>query len=155
MLDDDKGVAGFYVDIPALLAIIVGISIFTFTIYSAHISYEERRETSEMYDELDSFMKQFRRDEYLCSDTGEFEGDKINLLNLSLLEELYPRDELGFHYKITFQDNSGYDNDYTTSFQTTNIPRDKSVYTKRSSVVIVEENSIKHLSELRISIWSV
>ncbi|MFO7990769.1 MAG: hypothetical protein R6U61_00565 [Thermoplasmata archaeon] len=155
MMDDENGVAGFYVDIPALLAIIVGISIFTFTIYSAHVSYEGRMDEAEMYDELGSFMEQFRRDDYLCSDTGEFEAGKINLLNISLLEDLYSPDELGFHYRITFEDNSAYDNDYSKTYQTSSIPTDKSVYTKRSSVVIVEDNNVKHLSELRISIWSV
>lgn len=155
MRSDDRGIAGFFVDIPALLAIIIGISIFTLSVYNAQLSYIERRNDDLMVDKLDDFMRNFRNYEFISESSGTFSAENIASLNLSILTSRYSPDSLGFHYKISIEDHSGYDEDHSTVFQTERLPKNKDVYSKTSSVLISCPMGRKHLAELQIQIWEV
>ncbi len=147
------GVAGFFADIPALLAIIIGLSIFTFSLYSAHGSYLDRRGSEDMARRLDSFAKEFNTNSVLTSSPGVYLGEALRNLNQSDVMELYPPEALGFHYRIDFQDDSGYANGYSTSFETDKMPSQRDVFAKSTSVLITEGTGRAHLARLTFYIW--
>ena len=150
-----QGVAGFYVDLPALLAIMIGISIFTISIYGAHTSYLERRQEGKMNRQLDNFVRDLRSYSYLAISPGVFRADRLNNLNISYIEETYPSETLGFHYQINIDDNSGYRHDHSVSFSTSPIPYDRDVYAKSTSVLIQEGSGRTHLARMTVYIWGV
>ncbi len=153
MLMRKDGVAGFFVDIPALLAIIIGISIFTFSLYSAHASYLERRGSEDMARRLDSFVTDFRSNDYLTSSPGVFTGEVLSNLNITHIKDIYSPEALRFHYRIEFEDNSNYAHSYTTSLETMNTPSEQDIFAKSSSVIITEGSGSAHLAKLTIYIW--
>lgn len=155
MQSDRDAVAGFYIDIPALIAIFIGLSLFTFSIYSVHSSYMERRDSEDMTDRLELFVRDLRSNGQLTSSTGVFNGDIISTMDDARFRELYHPDTLGFDYRVEFQDNSGYTESYSTVFETADIPSHQGVYVRISSVLIREAMGINRLTMLRVTIWRV
>ncbi len=148
-----RGVAGFFVDIPALLLILVGISIFTASLYHSHTSYLERREEEALKEELDRFVENLRGYRYLAGSPGVFIAGRVERVNRSILNESYHPTTLGFRYSLEIEDNSGYEKDYSREINTERIPSSRDVYVKSTSIIIKEYNGRNHLAELRVSIW--
>ncbi len=155
MRSREDGVAGFYIDLPALLAIMIGLSIFTLSIYTAHASYLERRQEGEMSRRLDSFVQELRNYRSIATSPGVFAADRLSNLNTSVMKETYPPDTLRFHYRVDIEDNGGYSTDHFVSFSTLNIPSNQDVYAKSTSVVIVESSGRSHLARMTVYIWEV
>ncbi len=155
MRSRDEGVAGFYVDLPALLTIMIGLSIFTVSIYSAHASYLERRREGEMSRRLDNFVKEFRNYKYVADSPGVFAADRLSNLNTSMIQETYPPDSLRYHYRIEIEDNSGYQKDHSVEFNTSDMPANKDIYAKSTSVIITDGSGRSHLARMTVYIWEV
>ncbi len=155
MRSREDGIAGFYVDLPALLTIMIGLSIFTVSIYSAHASYLERRQQGEMSRRLDNFVKELRNFQYVANSPGVFAADRLSNLNTSMIKETYPPDTLRFHYRIEIEDNSGYQKDHSVSFATSETPTIRDVYAKSTSIMITEGSGRAHLARLTVYIWEV
>ena len=150
---DRKGIAGFFIDIPALIVIIIGLSIFTASIYQAHLSYAEEKGEEHMIDDLDNFIKNFRNYDYISESEGVYRIENLRTLNSTILEKEYSPAKLEFHYKIEIIDDSNYNSKYYFSFQSDGLPKNQDIYSLKSPIILKEDTGISHLSTLRISIW--
>lgn len=150
---DRKGVAGFFIDIPALIVIIIGLSIFTVSIYQAHLSYSEEKREEHMINDLNNFIKVFREYDYISESEGIFRIENLKTLNSTILEREYSPTKFKFNYKIEIIDDSNYNNKYYFSFQSDELPKNQDIYSLKSSIILKEDTGINHLSTLRISIW--
>ena len=149
-----EGVAGFFLDIPALLAILIGFSIFAVSIFQAQQNFSERNEMELREEKTRDFIRRIRTSA-LTKSEGRFEADKIAKLNLSLLQDLFPPDPLDFHYNLTIEDNSQYDDLYSCSFQTSKRPKTENIYSARSPIIIEENTGVSRLASLKVMIWGV
>ncbi|MGM0510697.1 MAG: hypothetical protein ACQESD_06180 [Thermoplasmatota archaeon] len=149
-----EGVAGFFLDIPALLAILIAFSIFTVSIFHAQQNFSERSEIGSKEEKIRDFIRRIRTSA-LTKSEGRFEADKIANLNLSLLQDIFPPDSLNFHYNLSIEDNSQYADSYSCSFQTSKRPRTDNIYSARSPITIEERTGVSHLASLKVMIWGV
>ncbi len=152
MRRNEKAIAGFFLDVPALLAILIGLSIFTLSIFHAQQNYNELRENESMERKLQDFIKNIRTSS-LTVGGGKMRASTIENLNISSLKDKFPPDQIGFDYNITIQDNSQYDEPYYFSFQTSDKPKNDDIYSTKSPITIEEGNGASHLASLRVLIW--
>lgn len=155
MRSDDKGVAGFFLDVPTLLVIIVAIMIFSLSLFHNHTVYIQNQKEEDMYKNLDDFISSFRSYPMIAENTGVYSSDNLRSLNESILNKSYPVESMGFEYKISISDNSLYDSHHSYEFSTAEIPLDKETYSRSTSVVIRDDIGRAHLSSLKIMIWEV
>ncbi len=155
MLRGTKGVAGFFVDIPALLAIIIGIWLFSFSLYSTHSRYIEEVEMENMYHDLEDFMRMIRSEDMMVRSPGVFCGDKLQVLNHSYLVGSLDPQELGFNYRIDIRDDSSYTDTFTLSMSSAELPEDMNIYSRTSSMVLANRDGSMRLSSLQIRIWGL
>ncbi|MFW6040989.1 MAG: hypothetical protein ACOC85_04055 [Thermoplasmatota archaeon] len=153
MKKDKKGIAGFFLDIPALLVIIIALSLFTYSIYITHTNYLEEKREQNLKKELEVMTYEFRNYDYIAESDGIFKVANLQSLNISILIESFNPDVLGYHYSIEIIDNSGYNPEYSFKFQTQDIPPNRDIYSQWSSVVVRTDGERTHLCNLRISIW--
>lgn len=152
---DESGIAGFFVDIPAILAILIGLSIFTVSMYRGYSTYLEEEGEEQGMKDLDHFMDSFRSYHVIAESPGVFSASKLSDLNMSILMETYHPQTLDYQYNITIQDHGGYAADYSCSFQTVTPPAQSDIYSTRTSLIIADGMGRNHLAELQISIWGV
>ncbi len=152
---DNRGVAGFFVDIPALLTIIIAISIFTLSIFHVQSVYIQEQKENDMKQDLDDFMSSFRRYHLIIESPGVYVSENLETLNQSILNRTYHPQSLGFEYKISITDNSLYDNDLSFEFKTSSIPSQEQVYSRSTSVVVEDALGRAHLCSLKVTIWEV
>ncbi|MFW5904362.1 MAG: hypothetical protein ACOC89_04345 [Candidatus Saliniplasma sp.] len=152
---DDRGVAGFFVDIPALLTIIIAISIFTLSLFHAQSVYIREQKEEDMKQNLDDLISSFRRYHHISESPGVYNYENLEALNQSILNRTYDRQSLGFEYRIKITDNSFYENDYSFEFKTSPIPSHEQIYSRSSSVVVENDLGRVHLCSLKITIWEV
>lgn len=147
-----KGIGGFFTDVPALIVIIIGLSIFTVSVYNFHDNYVEKKYEDGMEEDLESFMKDIRNYDYIAESDGVFYSSNLQELNSTRIREDYDPNSLGFGYKIEVIDNSGYDQRYNKTINTGKVPSDKDVYVDSTSITI-KDYSQYHLGTLKIYIW--
>ena len=155
MYRDDRGIAGFFVDIPALLVIIIAISIFTLSIFHVQSVYIQEQKENDMKQDLDDFMSSFRRYHLITESPGVYVSENLEALNQTTLNRTYHPRSLGFEYKISITDNSLYENQRSFEFETSPVPSQKQVYSRSSSVVVEDELGRARLCSLKITIWEV
>ncbi len=149
---DNKGVGGFFTDIPALIVIIIGLSIFTVSAYNFHNEYVQKKYNDGIEENLDSFMDNIRNYDYIAESDGVFYASNVQRLNSTTIKKDFNPNSLGFNYKIEIIDTSGYEQRYDKSIETETVPSNKDVYIDSSSITI-RSSSTYHLGKLKISIW--
>ncbi|MFW6072231.1 MAG: hypothetical protein ACOC6U_01885 [Thermoplasmatota archaeon] len=147
-----KGIGGFFTDVPALIVIIIGLSIFTVSIYNFQSNYVEKKYQEGMEEDLKSFMKDIRNYDYISESDGVFYASNLQDLNSTRIREDYIPNSLGFDYKIEVIDNSDYTHKYNKTIKTGTVPSDMDVYVDSTSITI-KDYSQYHLGKLKIYIW--
>lgn len=147
-----KGIGGFFTDVPALIVIIIGLSIFTVSVYNFHDNYVEKKYEEGMEEDIESFMKDIRNYDYIAESDGVFYSSNLQELNSSVIQEDHNPELLGFDYKIKVIDNSDYEHKYNITVKTGSVPSEKDVYVDSTSIVI-KDHTTYHLAKLKISIW--
>lgn len=155
MIKDQRGVAGFFVDIPALLVIMIGLSVFTVSIYRAQSSYADRVRDENWDQKLADFMDMMRKHDLLAHRSGVFSVRNLAGLNDTTLIEAYNTSSMGFNYRIQIIDNDAYLTDHSRTFQTAGLPLNKDIYADETSIVLRQSDGRTHLSSMMVSIWEV
>ncbi|GEM_PF-3974669 len=150
-----KGVAGFFADIPALLAIIIGLWLFTFSLYHTHSRYIEDVKSETMHGDLEDFVRIVRDNNMITRSPGVLCGEKLDSLNNSMFVEQLDPVDLGHNYMVEIEDDSGYPTVYSATISSSPLPEDRDVYSRRTSVVIAEPEGKMHLSTVYVSIWGL
>ncbi len=153
MKKSNQGVAGFFADIPALLAIMIGIWLFTFSLYHTHSRYIEEVQKESMHVEVEDFVRVVRSHHLLAISPGVFCVERLECVNISLLMEYLDPMDMGFHYRIDIKDDSMYQDSFTLSMQTSTLPQDRDIYSRTSSIVVVHRDGSRHLSSLQVRLW--
>lgn len=154
MLKDRKAVAGFFSDIPALLAILIALSIFSVSVFNAQQNFEKQKSSEDMKEKADDFLDVVLTSQF-TKNKGRFQADKLVNLNVSSVQKFYPPNSLGFQYNLTIEDNSQYEHSYSCSFQTSSKPALGDIYSASSPINIEEENGNSHIGTVTVFIWGV
>ena len=100
------GISGAFEELPALLVVLVAISLFTVSMAHSYSAYGSNAEYARLQEDCRDFTRMVRGAEIICHDSGPGEFDVVALQNLStetFLEEFNP-ELLGFQYRVTVQD---------------------------------------------------
>lgn len=153
---DNRGVAGFFEDIPALIIVVIAIGMFTVSAAHVYAGYVAQQNTLRMYDDCREFTQSIRTYDGLTyrSQEGMFDIQKIESLANETLEYAFNRTSLGFDYQIIIRDVSDYPKPIMKSFGAFIIPLDISKITITSSVNIRISNDEIHAAQLIVTIWS-
>lgn len=152
-----EGTAGFLEDIPVLMVVLVATGIFLYSLVHAYVVYLDNLEHARMNREVMGFQDAVRGYEGLMegSEEGVFSGDKLLSLTTGNLRGDFDPHTLGYHYRVSIIDTSGYQNSlvYTRSFTTSEPPAGGDTYSATTSVLIIVESSW-HAGQLIVTIWS-
>ncbi|MFH0816626.1 MAG: hypothetical protein V1934_07415 [Methanobacteriota archaeon] len=109
---DGKGVGGFAEELPALLVVLVAISLFVASAAQAYASYGSRQSAIRDRERVESFAVQ------LCAESELTWNGKLAMFEIASLSDSnasdtfhsrYNSSKMGFGYKATFSDLSGAD----------------------------------------------
>lgn len=103
---DGEGISGAFEELPALLVVLVAISLFTVSMAHSYSAYGSNSDRLKLQEDCQDFARMVRNADMLCPDSRSGEFDMIALQNLStetFLEEFNP-ELLGFQYRVTVQD---------------------------------------------------
>lgn len=147
---DESGIAGFYEDIPVLIVVTIGISIFLLSMIHSYGIYAEYKESTALYDECFDLSRSIRSYDAILvngSYTGEptvgrFDANKLSTVEFDLHTE--------HNYSVSIVDiESGTEWNYGDV-----IPSDtmiKKVVT--TSVAIQMDANTVHLGKLIVTVW--
>lgn len=155
MRGDERGIAGFFVDGPVLLIIIIALSIFSASVYHSYQVYEEGRRTDEMEDWLEDFIHSVRTCDCLTDSPGVISGEKLSSLNNTRFTNIFRPTDLGFHYNITIDDKSGYLTDCSKWYSSGRRSTSGDIFVKRTAMVVRFKGGESHLVSVTVSIWEM
>jgi hypothetical protein len=153
----EEGIAGPFEDIPVLIVVIIATAIFLFSLVHAYVNYIENIEDNRMSENAQSLSNSLRSYEALLdgSREGVFLGEKLQVFTTEKLKEDYNESRLGYHFRMSVLDTSGYPNanNYTNSFGNHNLPVEGNKYTVTTSILI-RVDSHYHTARLIVTAWS-
>jgi hypothetical protein len=96
------GVGGFMEELPALLVVLVAISVFVAGVASAYAGYVERSESLARRDRCQAFVQQALSEPSLLHDSrqGLFDWGKISALSNGNFTGRFPVERAGFNYSV-------------------------------------------------------
>ncbi|MCX8173497.1 MAG: hypothetical protein N3F63_02650 [Thermoplasmata archaeon] len=152
-----KGVAGFYEEIPALILIIAGVTVFLISVVHVVSLYLSTVNQENIQDECYSLSRIVRSyDKIMYNGTysmnpvsGVFDIDKIrNLTNATVLKDLHSTKK----FKITIEDLENTTAKWTFG---TEIPTPRpSVYAvETTSIVLKDKHDVFHVGRLTVEMW--
>jgi len=154
MKNDNKGIGGFFFDLPVLLLIIVFITVFTTSLYQVYLPIQEERERIEQNRVcIDLKNSVLNYPEILTEDNGRFSIEKIETLEEERLESHLGLEE-DYNYNILFQ---VLESDESWSYGH-ELPHEEKLEVGVSSyqipVSLVDEGGSSSLGRLRVSVWT-
>jgi len=153
---DNKGVAGFFEDIPVLIVVVISIGMFIVSVVHVYANYAAQQDALRMYEDCREFTQAIRTYDSLMyqSQEGMFDVQKMETLANETLEYDFNRTSLGFDYQILIRDVSDYPKPIVRAFGALHIPRDVSKITITSSINIRVSSEEIHAAQLIVTIWS-
>lgn len=152
--DDESAVAGFFEDLPTLLIVLIATTLFISTLVNTVTTYRDYKETEYRRENLDQFVEEIRRWDYLVlEEEGQFIGGRLLNLNKTKMERNFNKTALQHDYRIFIDDRSDYPKEFDVVVETKEIPDDVEVYSKSTAVTVVDEMGNEHLCEMIVSIW--
>ncbi len=153
---DNRGIAGFFEDIPALIVVVIAIGMFTVIMVHAYAGYVAQQNALRMYEDCREFTQSIRTYDSLIyqSQEGMFDVQKMETLTNETLEYDFNRTSLGFDYQILIRDVSDYPKPIVKSFGTFHIPPNIGKITITSSINIRVSSDEIHAAQLIVTIWS-
>jgi hypothetical protein len=107
---DRRGTGGFLEELPALLVVLIAVSLFIASAAQAYVSHVSRVSDMRDRERVETFAGQ------LCSDEGLTWWGRLAMFSAASLSndnitatllEKYPVQQLGFDYNVSFRDASG------------------------------------------------
>ena len=152
-----KGVGGFFEDIPVLIIVTVGISVFLITSMHALSVYLTNDQHMNFRDDVDQFVQNLRTYTHLSDREGggTFSLDKVKDLSSERLIADFPPAKVGFHYQLSLEviDRSEEQLNRSFSWATGNIDS-KADHVIVRSYLLVREGDLLHASKLSLLAWS-
>ena len=151
-----SGVAGFFEDIPVLILVTLGISMFLFSSAHAFTNYLQHQSQQDLQDDAVRFAHSLRSYDRLIEDKtpGVFSQERIERLNTSQLTKGFPPDHLAFEYQVTILEMREKPEDGLASYTwlTSPIPKGKDRAIVQS-YVLIEDASGAHPARLSVLVW--
>lgn len=152
--NNQKGVAGFFEDLPTLIVVLLATALFISSLLNTVITFSEYKENEYMRDSLNRFVEEIRGwDHLVLEEEGQFIGDRVTGLDRYKLEKAFNTSVRGHQYRVVFDDRSSYPQQFNNIVETQEPPRYANIYTKSTTVTIVDEIGNEHLSVMIVSIW--
>jgi len=156
---NDRGVVGFYEDVPALLIVVVATVIFLASIYSAVNRHGQRTEISDFEREAVEFAEGVRASPLLLyeDNVGQFDATKVQYLDSENLTLSF--DHPDFYYRVELIDVSNYSVKYNQTwsrepdFNFTEEHYEEGRKVIHLSVTIVVDTDEIHPARLRVEVW--
>ena len=138
-------------ELPALLVVLIAISLFSVSFAHATTSWADDREYLDLQEDCRTFAGMVRSSETFCGDydTGYFDISRIQNTSWPALLNEFNSTLLGFHYRVSIQP-IGENNSIT--FQTSEILDISNVATYHTCANILENGTVTG-ARLTVSIW--
>ncbi len=154
--DDEKGIAGFFEDLPTLLIVLVATTLFLSTMLNTVMTYRDYKETQYIREDLNQFIEEIRNWNYLVlEERGQFAGDRVSSLDADRMKKEFNTTALGYNYRVFIEDRSDYPRQFDKTIHTEEIPDEVEIYSRSSFVTVVDERGNEHLCEMVVSIWAI
>ncbi|MEF8874173.1 MAG: hypothetical protein V5A88_05825 [Candidatus Thermoplasmatota archaeon] len=156
---NEKGVVGFYEDVPALLIVVVATVIFLASIFSAVNRHSEKSSISDFEREAVEFAEGVRTSPLLLyeDNVGQFDATKVRYLDSENLTRSFNHPD--FYYRVELTDVSNYSVKYNRTwskepdFNFTKENYEKGRKVIHLSVNIVVDTDEIHPAKLRVEVW--
>ncbi len=157
---DKDGVAGFFLDIPVLLVIIIGLTLFILTFTNLYFAYVDEVENIEMYNSSVDVHRKIQMYEEILYEyegetrTGNLCVDKLDDIGNETFEEDITTDTR-YDYAV-FIDSHQSDHNWTFVNGDEDIPDRTDLNIFSSPVTLVErrdEGQEKYMGELTVVLW--
>ncbi len=156
-MENSRGGEEYLEEVPALLVIVLGLSIFILSIAQAHVAYAVQAGNVRNQELSWQFTNAIAAYEELTWDdkNGVFDSVKVCTLPDSTLLREFDPDVLGFEYRISIMDVSGYPLEHRYSYQVGSgqVPVSGDVFTTVRPAVIRHSGGEYHAAHLVVSIW--
>ncbi|MFP3871729.1 MAG: hypothetical protein ACLFVL_02480 [Candidatus Aenigmatarchaeota archaeon] len=153
---DERGVAGFFLDGPVLLLVIITITVFIAILSQAYLAHREAVERERLDDLCLDLKRQVQRHPEMVAEeenrtrSGELSVKKLNELdNQTLIEELDLNG--GYDFRIIVNDTGSRD---TWVFGNERRELEGSEVTSyRGPILLISETGDTRIGELRVIVW--
>jgi len=138
-------------ELPALLVVLIAISLFTVSVAEATMTWNENQEWEMLQKDCKTFLKLLRCSELLCipNSPGIFDQAKLSNISTNELAQTFNTSDLGFEYRISIQTML---NNVSLLFYSSAFPESGMVCTSHSCVNLDNQGRIGG-ARLVVSIW--
>jgi|SRR3990172_4819391 len=149
---DRRGIAGFFEEIPLLTIVIIGLSVFLASLFSAYSLYVGALEALRFRENAQDFAESLYADSRLTGDGpgGRFIAASLTEDVRAELETDFQPINLGFHYNVTVSDVSDYPDRFTWYAGESAAGRDVRTITKP---LVIVDGDLAHPSLLIVKVW--
>ena len=144
-------------EVPALLIVVLGLSIFILSFAKAHVAYAVQAEQVRGQELAGQFADAVGAYEELTWDwrEGVFSAVKLATLPDAVVLQDFNPDSLHFQYQIAVLDVSSYpcEDRYAYRLNTSHLPLDEDVYTTVVPALIRYDAEEYHAAHLVVSLW--
>ncbi len=148
---EEEAIAGAFEELPALLVVLIAISLFSVSFAYATTSWAEDREYLGLQEDCRTFSSMVRSSTTFCGDcdAGLFDLSRVqNITNYSIQNE-FNSTILDFDYRVSIQPIEG---NSSITFQTSEILDMANVATYHTCVNVLDSGNITS-ARLIVSIW--
>ena len=147
----DEAIAGAVEELPALMVVLIAISLFSVSFAQATTSWSDNRDYIELQEDCRTFAGMMRSSDALCGncDAGVFDISNIQNATGPVLFNEFNSTFLGFEYRVSVQ---SIDGNSSVTFQTSEILDISNVATYHTCVNILDNEKITG-ARMIVSIW--
>ena len=148
---EEEAISGAFEELPALLVVLIAISLFSVSFASATSSWADDREYLDLQGDCRTFAGMVRSSEILSGDcdAGLFDIFRIQNVSESAFLNEFNSTILGFDYRVSIQPIESND---SIKFQTSEILEMSNVATYHTCVSVLENGKVTG-ARLIVSIW--
>lgn len=148
-----KGVGGFFVDLPILILVLAVTAVLITSIYQLYVPVQEEKEKMELNDRCIQLKNEIQNYDKIQAEgqTGEFSIEKLQKVNRSKIKS-YLDPGRDYDYSIFFEDIEGeFERSFGSDLPAENDGTTVSTYT--APVSLVNQEEVSRIGGLEVKVW--
>jgi len=151
-----RGLSSITEELPSLLVVVLGISIFIASAADAYMARETHEESERLRQRADELAKIIRNwGAVSAGEDGVLDGARLMDVTGKRLKEDFEPEVQGLGFRVAFHDTGTYAKKYNKVLQTSRVPEDGDVAVVYSSVAARDPNGNLHPMQLIVKVWRV
>ncbi len=147
----EDAISGAFEELPALLVVLIAISLFSVSLAHATMSWDDNQEYNALQEDCQTFARIVRNSNVLCGEkhAGTYDLARIQNISNKAIMDNFNSTLLGFEYRILIQPVGNYS---AIIFQSSEMSDNFNIATFHTSVNLINNGKVSG-ARLIVSIW--